>query len=243
MSWKKISLFKYQEVERINAVEVYDALDKVLLTACVVFEMTEGYVIDMGAKFAAKLIVRVKRVFGNSFKARMPARIGRYRILYNVSAFTFGQYIELAFFFKQPHLNAHYILASCSRSRFRPYRTKGHKARADYFLFRSAEKTIGAVEAILAQSQAFNRQFQHLFGLDENVHTEKAQDDKFNVRYGWTYSASAIAEYCRIPLDDVYEMPAREALNHLAYLKEKAQYEVRERDRLMKQHQLQSHAG
>lgn len=243
MTWKNISLFKYQQIEQINSNKNYDDLEKVLLTAVVLFNLTEQYIIDMGAAFAARLIRRVNKIFAIPFKSDLSQRIGKYNIGYNVPDFTFGQYVELAFFFQRPGQHAHYILASCARRRFRRYESESHKARAEYFLFAPCQKAIGAVEVIRINLEAFNAGFSHLFGLDEEVHTRKAQSDKFNNRYGWTYSASAIAEYCRIPLNDVYAMPAKEALNHLAYLKEKAQYEIRERDRLIKQYKLEQHAG
>jgi hypothetical protein len=43
--------------------------------------------------------------------------------------------------------------------------------------------------------------------------------------YGWIYQATIVAEHERIELDKVYDMPAIQFLNDLAYLKAYRDYE------------------
>ena len=42
--------------------------------------------------------------------------------------------------------------------------------------------------------------------------------------FGWSYTAEQIADYQRIELEKVYEMPTIEAINAMSYLKGKAKY-------------------
>src|SRR6185437_875951 len=156
MNWKKITLFKYQQIETINADKKFDELEKVLFSACVAFGLTEQEMDAKGLKQVAKMIKRIKRLFTTSPAVLIPKRIGRYWVLYDVSRFTFGQYVVLAFFLQQPTKNMHYILASCSRRLLRKYATTGHPARADRFLGCRMEQAVGAVKVIKERFEAFN---------------------------------------------------------------------------------------
>jgi hypothetical protein len=75
---------------------------------------------------------------------------------------------------------------------------------------------------------ALNKEFGSLFGLDEEVHPQASRDSfmrEFNTRYGWIYSASVVAEYEKISIDQTYKLPVKQALNDLVYLKAKSKYE------------------
>jgi hypothetical protein len=48
----------------------------------------------------------------------------------------------------------------------------------------------------------------------------------FNERYGWIFTAEAVAVYERISMEETMKMPARQALNDLMYLKMKQKYQV-----------------
>lgn len=239
-NWKHVTLFKLQRVEEINADTEQDDLFRLLYSASVIFGMTVKEIDDAGAKKAGKLIRKVKAIFEQEMRTMAPQKIGRYRMAYDVSAVTFGQYIELAYFVHNHLRNAHLILASMSRLPFRKYKTDGHRQRSEHFLGQPAEPCIGAMKAILASFEGFNRQYPHLFGIAGEASTEEAKTDPFNKRYGWQYSASAIADYEGIPLDEVYALSVRHAFNDLIYLKEKVKYEVRERDRLMEEYKLKN---
>lgn len=232
--WSKISLYKFQQIEAINASKEYDDLNKVLFSTCVVFDMTEHQLDTAGAKKAKKLIDKVERIFSAEFQPIAAERIGKHRIEYDVAAMTFGQYIELSFFLQGEVAKAHYSLASISRIRFRRYTTDGHRARAECFLGQPAEVAIGSLKALMANLEKFNREYAGLFGLDGQAYDPEAERDPFNKRYGWTYSASCVAEYERIPLDQAFALPVRQALNDLSYLKAKVTYEAKERDKIMR---------
>lgn len=236
--WKNISLFKFQQIETINASNEYDNLNKVLFSACVVFGMTEHQLDTAGIKRASKVIGKVNRIFSSEFQPITSDRIGKYILQYDVSALTFGQYIELSFFLQGGVGKAHYSLASISRTRLGKYKTAGHWKRAEYFLSRPAEITIGCLKTLMAGFEKFNKEYKGLFGLDAEAYETETQHDPFNKRYGWTYSASCVAEYERITLDDAFGLPVRQALNDLAYLKAKVIYEAKERKKMMREHNI-----
>lgn len=240
-SWKDISLFKYQQIELINSTPRYDEMDRILFSVCAVFDMTEAELNAKKGKQAIRLIKKMSSVLANPLAPKAARRIGPYRMAYDVSSFTLAQYVELEYFFKQTVKNAHYILASCSRRWHRKYSTVGHRRRADYFSSIPVEVAIGTIQLIKERFEALNREYAFLFGLDNEAHTNEAKSDRFNQRYGWTYSVSAVAEYERITLDEAYGLPVRRAFNDLAFLKEKVKYEIRERDRLMEQFKQNRH--
>ena len=238
--WGKISLYKFQRIDQIQQDKTYDDFEKVLFTACEAFDMTEHEMENAGVKVADRLVRKVKQIFDTEFTPVVPPRIGRYRMLYDISAYTFGQYIEMMFFFQQHIRHAHLVLATASRHPLRKYRTDGHKRRSEYFLTQPVETAMGAVKQLIENFESFNKQYSHLFGIDQGIYDAGTQDDAFNRRYGWTYSAKVVAEYEGIPLDQAYGLPVRQALNDLAYLKEKTSYEARQHEKLMKQHKQNS---
>lgn len=226
-NWKKISLFKFQEIEEINCT---DEMDKILFTVCKVFGYTEHELNNINPKKAVRLINRVNKIFSSDFKPTPKNWIGKFRVEYNPANLTFGQYVELSFFLQSKnkagendaHIrHGHYILASISKCPFKKY---SHRQRAEYFLTVPIEIVIGSIMKFLQNFADFNKEYSSLFGLSSET-DEEVKQDKFNKRYGWTYSASQVAEYERITLDQAYSLPVRQALGDLAYLKEKASYD------------------
>ena len=70
----------------------------------------------------------------------------------------------------------------------------------------------------------FNKEYKNLFGIDKEVAGD-VQDIEFNKRYGWIYSATQVADYEKITLDETFALPVRRAFNALAYLKAKGKYD------------------
>lgn len=223
--WSKISLFKFQQIDTINARHDLPDIDKALFSACVVFNMTEYELDNSSNKKATKILAAITRIFESPFKPEPCKRIGKYFINYDIASITFGQYIELAFFLTgKPMQTAHYVLASLSNKLFRKNKTVEHRKKSEYFLEQPVTKITGSVSLITEQFIKFNNEYKSLFGLDKEVNGDVA-DDQFNKRYGWIYSASVIAEYERISLDETFKLPVRQAFNDLAYLKAKAKYD------------------
>lgn len=225
MKWNNISLGKFQQLDEINSRELSD-IDRVLFSACIVFDKTEYEMDNERPKKVVEMTRKLTKIFETPFNSRAYNKIGKYLINYDISKITFGQYIELAFFLSsKPVKNAHYILATMSNRWMKKNKTSEHRRKADYFLAQPIDKAIGAIKQIGENFQAFNNEYKNLFGLDKSI-TGDVQEEQFNKRYGWIYSASQVAEYERITLDDAFALPIRQALNDLTYLKAKGKYEA-----------------
>ena len=225
MTWKNITLGKYQRIDQINKTDLSD-IDKVLFTACIVFDKTEHEVNNEEPERVVKMMGKIRRIFETPLNAKPCDRIGIYVINYDVSRITFGQYIELSFFFANGiEKNINYILPTMSNRWMRKHTARHHRERAEYFLNQPVELTIGALARIQESFSQFNNQYKNLFGIDREVAGD-VQDDEFNKRHGWIYSATQVAEHERITLDQAFALPVRQAFNALIFLKAKCKYEI-----------------
>lgn len=225
MNWKNISLAKFRQLDEISSRDIPE-LDKVLFSTCVVFNKTEYELDNADPKEVVRLTARMRKIFETPLNEQPLNRIGKYFINYHIQTITFGQYIELAFFLShKPVQNAHYVLATLAHGWMRKNRTRDHRGKADYFLNRPVSEVMGSLKRITENLAAFNEEYKDLFGLDKMVAGD-VQEDVFNKRYGWIYSASKVAEYERITLDEAFSLPIRQALNDLTYLKAKDKYEA-----------------
>lgn len=225
MKWKEISLAKFQQIDDINKQDLPD-MDKVLYSVCVLYNKTEYEINNEEPAKVLKLIKRIESVFTTPFDARATNRIGKYVINYDVSRITFGQYIELSFFIGNGALrNVHYILATMSNRWRKKHTTSDHRLKADYFLTQPVEKVVGALNVIQDNYSRFNGEYKQLFGLDREVAGD-VQNDEFNKRYGWIYSATQVKDHEGISLDQAFALPVRQAFNALLFLKAKGKYEM-----------------
>lgn len=233
-SWNDITLKQYQEIDKINQRKDIDALDKVFFTVCVLKGITEQELDNAGVKVVDKLCREVNKVLSAEFAPTAADRIGDYYLDYNCDHLRYAQYVELQFFLHNGDLlhNCHWILASISHDEGKRNVSENHKVRADHFLTQPVTACIGSMRKFIAAFADFNAEFKNLFGLDESVVGPNAMVNAFNKRYGWTYSVTRVADYERITLEQAYDLPARQALNDLIYLKALDKY----RDELNKQH-------
>jgi hypothetical protein len=225
MTWKDITLGKFQQIDKINAQALSD-IDKALYSACIVFDKTEYEMDNEKPEKVVKMMAKMQKIYETPFVPRTINRIGEYVINYDVSRITLGQYIELSFFIgRGPVHNAHYILATMS-TRWRKKRlTSEHRERADYFLNQPVDIVVGAINTIQGNYAQFNKLYHQLFGVDTEV-VGNVQNDDFNKRYGWIYSATQVAQHERISLDAAYGLGVKQAFNDLLFLKAKGKYEM-----------------
>lgn len=227
MTWNKITLGKYQQIDLINSQEQPD-IDKVLFSACVVFDITEYEMDNTDPKQAVKMMAKMQSIFETPLIPKALTKIGKYVINYDVSKMTFGQYIELAFFLAdrtKVTQYAHYIMATISRQRLRKHTARDHRKKANYFLNQPVDKVIGCVNRVVDSFNEFNTEYKSLFGVDPDV-AGNVQNEEFNKRHGWIYSATQVAQHEGIKLDEAFALPVRHAFNDLVYLKAKRKYEV-----------------
>src|SRR6478609_4233390 len=218
----KLTLDKYKTIEAIMSDNIPE-LDKTLYCICALWNYAPEELDKKDPLKVVKMAAKLEKIF--KFQITAPTIIGIYKINYDISSITFGQYIELSYFFQGNGVeNANYIVASVSKG----LRKTSHVDRAKYFLKKHVGCVVGAMGKIRAGYLQLNKEFGSLFGLDDEMH-EQAQTDSFmqyfNNRYGWIYSAEVVAKYNNISIDEAYRLPVKKALNDLVYLKAKSKYE------------------
>jgi hypothetical protein len=62
---------------------------------------------------------------------------------------------------------------------------------------------------------------------DGNDGGEQADVDKFESRFGWLIHAERFAAHYRVSLNEAFELPCREFVNSIVYLKGKEEWEKR----------------
>jgi hypothetical protein len=227
MNWSNISLFKHQQIEEINARDIPD-IDKVLFSTCMLFDKTESELDNTDPQKVLRMATKMQRIFETPFSPKALTKIGRYTINYDISKMTFGQYIELAFFLSDKAkviARAHFIMATISHQWLRKHTTADHRHKANYFLRRPVMEILGCISLITENFNMFNSEYKNLFGVDKEVSGD-VQEQEFNKRFGWIYSATQVKEHEGITLDDAFAMPIRQAFNDLMFLKSKAKYEA-----------------
>jgi hypothetical protein len=235
MRWKHITLKDYQHINAIDQDQSFDSIDKTMHITCYLFDYTENTLPKLPLKKVQKLILKTTKLFARLFPTKSPKCIGKYLLNYDMDKVLFGQYIELAHFLKGDNIdNAGQILASISRLPFRSNNSNNHKLVSAYYLLKPVTKVVGAMKKISESFTAFNLEYDSLFefsdydkGLikDDEEPLPTPSQEGFNEMYGWIYSATVIAEHRRIPLEEVYKITSREALNDLCYLKSKRNYD------------------
>jgi hypothetical protein len=224
MKWSDVTLAQFQQINEIESRQLSD-IDKVLYSICVLYNKTEYELDNTEPIKVTKMMQSVEQLAAPSI-SKPAKRIGKYFVNYDVSSITFGQYIDIAFFISNnPVKYAHYILASMSKVWGRKYSSDNHRKRAEYYLQQPVSKTMSALGAIRESFDEFNNQFKTLFGIDPEV-SGNVQNDDFNKRYGWIFSATQIAQHEGVALENAYELSVRRAFNGLAYLKAKGKYEM-----------------
>lgn len=218
----KLTLEKYQAIQAISDDKSLSDIDKTLYCICALWDYAPEELDKEDPLKVVKMAAKIEKIF--KFKVTAPTIIGIYKIDYNISNITFGQYIDLSFFFSFDAVEkSNYVVATMAKSVIK----KSHPQKAGFFLKSHVAMVVGAMDRIRTGFMALNKEFGALFGLDEDLEqsvTENFQKE-FNKRYGWIYSAEVVAAYERISIDDCYKLPARQVLNDLVYLKAKQKYE------------------
>jgi hypothetical protein len=83
----------------------------------------------------------------------------------------------------------------------------------------------------LSRLQELDKGFEGLFGSGNDVEeldevSSRSPVSNFMRDFGWIYQASLVAEFERIPMEEVYDIPTLQFLNDLSFLKAKNEYEA-----------------
>lgn len=114
MTWKDISVFQYQQIFEINAMEL-DDLDKTIKMAAIVTNQTEQHIRSLSVVDFNKIVQELD--FLNQkieFKKVDVIKVNgkRYKCNYDVKGMSTGRYIETKFFLPDFEANIHKIAAS-----------------------------------------------------------------------------------------------------------------------------------
>lgn len=227
-SWNDITLYQYQQLEVINRRTDLEQVDKSLFAICALYDMSEHQLDKLNIRKVGKLSERIDKVINSEFKPTACNRFGEYSINYDPSSMRFGQYVELASFFRHPEAviaNAHSILASISHRVGEGNRSEDHAEKSEFFLTAPVQKAIGTVNEFAERFRIFNHSYEYLFDsapAEDDVPRETPHP--FLLRFGWIYNATQIAEHERISLDDAFGISVTQALNDLVFLKERELY-------------------
>lgn len=138
---------------------------------------------------------------------------------------TFGQFIECNYWLKGGlENNIHLVAASLID-------LKGeHQDKAKTVLGYSINTIYNQVNAFTDSLNNLIASYPGLFPPPPKPRPgeELPKEEKphpFLEQYGWIFSATQVADHEKIKLDDAYELPIMQALNDLAYLKGKQEYD------------------
>jgi hypothetical protein len=92
-----LTVQKYQEINAIHLNKDMDETDKILYSVCTLFNYQPEILNNENPKKVLRLISKFENIFKINIKK--VNRIGLYHINYDIDKITFGQYIELAYFF------------------------------------------------------------------------------------------------------------------------------------------------
>jgi len=225
MNWKNITLQQFQQISIINADEELDEADKLLFIISILYDKTDYQLGRISTTKLKRLINSVNNIFTSEINIKQKNRFGIYKLNYDIASIRFGQYVELSYFIQQDSTQkAHNILASIAAPLFFKNDSKNHSKISNYFLKQPITNVLGSIKTLLDALQSFNENYKGLFDsgiVDDNVDSIHP----FNKYYGWIYSATLIKEHEGITLEQAFNLPVRQALNALAYLKSKGLYE------------------
>jgi hypothetical protein len=218
--WRNITVEKYQYINEIGKTEMSE-IDKLLFTITFLTGKTEDQINLISLKTYQKLEKQVRLRFLN-IKGKPYNSFKGFRFNYDFKKITLGQYIEVQHFLKGGHIETMHIIAASIT-------TKGkldHVTRGEQILKLPFLPVLHSMAKFLEQFKEFNDKYKGLFGVSEDGEQEdKADNDDFNNRYGWIYSAKKVAEFEGITLEKAFDLPVIQSFNDLAYLKSLSQYE------------------
>ncbi len=215
---RKLTLYQFQKIDTYMSRKDISDINKSFYSVCVVYDLTEHALDQMDVRKVYKMVNRVNRMLKESSLEKVFKQFGEFTVCYNPVEYTLGQFISLSFYLSSGYMaNAHKILGVATGQ-------DEANDRADYFREQPMRRLTGGLKQLMLNFKGFLHQYKDLFGLSVD-NAEEVQANPFQKKYGWIFSATMIAEHCRITLDDAFKMNVVDAFFHLGYLKAKAKYD------------------
>ena len=209
----------YQIIQDIRESTDIDDFDKSAWAVCYVLGLKPEQVDSQPRKFARRMVKTERRIN----KATIPMRFAR-AVNTDAERITFGQFVEVIEWLKFGDIEQmHMIYATLLN-------TGNHQHDAQRALKMN-------VRLVLPYVLEFITSFDNLLSRFKNLFEPPKQEDggkpepphPFMQMYGWQYQAKVLAEYMggNYTVNDAFNMNIIEALNTLALLKSKSDYDAR----------------
>jgi hypothetical protein len=223
-----MTLAQFQECNKINN-SLFDEVDKLALIICELYGYTPEQVDTFTSRKFLRYTNKIEKRFNKGFNKPFYSFID---LETNAEAITFGQFIECQEWLKNEPIEVlHLVAASIDK------KVGNHKEVAEKMLQTNVNYLLNDCLKFIESLTKLVDGYKNLFASDEVDHEEdldelkkkqKLQKHPFVEFYGWEFSATQVAEHNKITLNAAYELPVIEALNNLAYLKSKQDYEQKQ---------------
>jgi hypothetical protein len=235
--WNNITIDEYQYLYGIINNNNLSDKEKELRCISKLYDLPKNYLDTLSAEKYIELSNSIQFLNDDNIpyvdKIELLINGKEYKIVNNAKDMTFGQYVDVTTFMDYDGGiigNINLILASLCDNDIK------HNELSDIFLNQNFYRSFGFILVFLKSYNSLNKSYKSLFGIkeddEESIVIEK--DNSFHSRWGWVYNAEMLRDFFGIPLKSVWELNVIEALNGLAYLKDKSINEKAEIDRMNK---------
>lgn len=239
-NWGNITIDEYQYLYGIINNDNYSDSHKELKCISKLFDLPEDYLLSIDFDKYQKLSESIQFLNDDSvpYVSRIELIVNgkEYNIVGDARNITFGQYVDVTTFMNYDGGvigNIHLMLASLCKSDIK------HNDLADVFLQQNFFRSFGFMLGFLRSYDDLNKSYSRLFNIsDDNDDTniDDKKDTSFHNRWGWVYNAEMLRDFFKIDLKSVWDLNVIEALNGLAYLKDKSLHEKAEIDKMNKKY-------
>jgi hypothetical protein len=236
--WNNITIDEYQYLYGIINNDSLSDKEKELRCISKLFDLPKHYLHSLSIDKYSELANSIQFLNDDAIpfvdKIELSINGKEYKIVNNAKDMTFGQYVDVTTFMEYDGGiigNMNLILASLCDSDIE------HNKLSDIFLNQNFYRSFGFILVFIKSYDSLNKSYKSLFNIredddDDDIIIEK--DNSFHSRWGWVYNAEMLRDFFSIPLKSVWDLNVIEALNGLAYLKDKSINEKAEIDRMNK---------
>lgn len=219
-----MTLNQYQSIYKIKEA-VQDDIEGMALIICEMYDFNPEDVDDFTPREFTKYCKKVGKIF---LKATKKPLLKKYKYTTKAEQLTFGQFISLQHWLKKDPISMAHLLAATIIESDKP-----HKELAEKLLHTKSRHSLPFVLELITSLQDLILKYAKLFEIDtdKNEDLELIKRDRnlrqhpFITQYGWLFSAKEVGEWLGLKMDEVYKLNIIEALNTLALLKSKQDYE------------------
>ena len=208
---------QYQEVYNITESEDIDWIDKSAWAICFIYGYTEHQVDFMKPKKFLRLVKRSGKLLNKA--VNKPFYVSKVNT--DAKKIKFGQFIEIITWIRGGIIEQMHMIAASMIT------DKDHAEFAESILDENIRHYLQDVIKFMESFNDLLNSYKGLFEIEKDIDPEVKPEKPhpFIDQYGWIFSATQVAEFERITLEESFNLPVLQALNALSYLKSKQQYD------------------